>query len=604
MSVTGRILLWSALGCSAMPLSAAPPATDSLAQTTQGSASITQEVAAPPLYGPAPKAVAPTTPSKDGKVRKEERRRKATNSGNCLSKSVSVVGRPLIPIFTSGENRTTDVQVTPRQGLSACDAMLASPVDASDPWDRRAVFLQARAAHLVALGAYDVALEALDEADAIGATRNDPLFNGGVGVGNAMLRSFILGQQGKRVEALSEINRGRALRPHAMVIGRNFDRIEQHINNSIDQMLDTGVSRVKWQPDLMRWLLPLYIWRGNMEGASRIVDDVSTVNPKPIGGWTISGMQSAGKQLSDDIEIQMQRAYVWAALGDAEKSASIIKAVQADINEYVGPKPVAEQGRKVSKREMREYDARVAEGNAIALNIGRWQGAMELRAEAAVRPAEELFDRVDQLDLAGMAAGLDVLRQMRFANPKEQQQVKALLRTLDSDISGKILKLNGRDLQDMLPDPEYLESVPRFGGAGDGILFERENGFSQAKEKGTDIRTIRFGTTSGSGAMAEELALLAAAQYARKEGKDSFILLARRSVKRSTTVSGYYTVGYTYDSGYESQLRLVLLDSANLPAEWAGKRHRLIMADDILSAIKPRYDELEKRKAAEKAKTR
>jgi hypothetical protein len=102
--------------------------------------------------------------------------------------------------------------------------------------------------------------------------------------------------------------------------------------------------------------------------------------------------------------------------------------------------------------------------------------------------------------------------------------------------------------------------------------------------------------------MADELALLAVAQYAKKEGKDSFILLARRLIKRTTNVSGYYTGRYSFDSGYESQMRVALLDSANLPAEWAEKRHRLIMVSQVLEEIKPRYDALEARKAASKAK--
>jgi hypothetical protein len=110
---------------------------------------------------------------------------------------------------------------------------------------------------------------------------------------------------------------------------------------------------------------------------------------------------------------------------------------------------------------------------------------------------------------------------------------------------------------------------------------------------------VRFGTTSGSGPTAEELALLAAAQFTEKEGKDSFILLARRAIKRTTTVYGYGN--YTYDSGYESQLRLVMLDSANIPAEWQAKKARLITVKEVRDTLKPRYDALEARKAAAKA---
>jgi hypothetical protein len=556
----------------------------------------------PPIYGPAPKAAAPTPPSKDGKVRKELRRKKQADSGNCLSKSTSVVGRPIIPLFTQGENSTREIRVSPRVGLSSCDAVLALPVDDDDAWDRRAVLLQGRATHLITLGAYDVALQSLDEADAIGATRNDILFNSGIGAGNAMLRAYALGKLGKKDAALSEIARGRTFRPHATAIDRGFDRIENHINYNVEGLLATSASKIKWNPDLMRGMLPLYIWRGDMEGASRIADDVSTINPKPIGGWTISGTQSPGKQLSEDIEMQLQRAYVWAALGNLEKSSAIIAGTQADIAEFIGKKPVATESRKPSKSELRDYDARLQEGRGIERLVERWQTAIQIRADAATMPGEQLFDRAEQADVASLIVGIDLLRQFRFTNPAEGDGIKAMLAKTDADIARDILKLDANDLRDILPDPEYLSQVPRFGTAGDGILFGRENGISQAKEKGSDIRTIRFGTTSGTGPMADELSLLAIAQYAQKEGKDSFILLARRSIKRTTTVSGYYTGGYSFDSGYESQARVILLDSSNLPPEWAGKAGRLIMVKQVLDEIKPRYDALEARKLADKAK--
>ncbi len=557
---------------------------------------------APQNYGPAPKAAAATPPPKDGKARKEQRRQRQAYSDNCLSKSVSVVGRPIIPLFTQGENSTRAVRVAPAVGLSSCDAVLALPVNPDDAWDRRAQLLQARAGHLIALGAHDAALQSLDEADSIGAARNDILFNGGLGIGNSMLRAYALGKQGKADEARAIIAQTRKLRPHASVIDRGLDRIENNLNKDIDAMLENSVSKIKWQPDTMRGLLPLFIWRGNMEGAARIVDDVSTINPKPIGGWTISGAQSPGSQLREDIEMQLQRAYVWAALGNVEKSGAIIATTQSDIAEYIGTKPVAEPGRKVSKSAMADYEARVKLGRSIEDLVARWQGAIQLRADTATQPAEALFDRADQLRVADLIVGLDFLRQLKFSNPAEQAEVTALIEKTDKDIAGDILKLDVDAIRAMLPEPEYLSDVPRFSGAGDGIFFGRENGFSQAKEKGSDISTIRFGTTSGSGPMADELALLAVAQYAQKEGKDSFILLARRSIKRTTTVSGYYTAGYSYDSGYESQLRVALLDSANLPPEWLDKRHRLIMVSQLLQEIKPRYDALEARKAATKAK--
>ena len=87
----------------------------------------------------------------------------------------------------------------------------------------------------------------------------------------------------------------------------------------------------------------------------------------------------------------------------------------------------------------------------------------------------------------------------------------------------------------MLPEAEYLKDVPNFGLGGSEGLFGNGKGYSQSREKGSDISTVRFGTFSGTGPMAAELAPLAAAQYSEKEGLHSCIVRARRSIKSSQT---------------------------------------------------------------------
>lgn len=555
---------------------------------------------APPVFGPAPQPAGAVIT--DPKARKAAKKLRRENESSCLSKSVSVVGRPIIPLFTQGERSTKAVRVTPKVGLSSCDALLAQAPDKDDAWDRRAVLLQARASHLIGLGGNDAALQSLDEADAIGKTRNDPLFDSSTGIGNGMLRAYVLGRQGKKDDAFAEIARLRPMRPYSSYIDRALDRIEYDIHRDLDRMFDTSASKLKWQPDMMRYLLPMYIWRGRLDSASRFADDVSNIDPKPVGGWTVSGQQSAAERFKDDIEIQMQRSYVWAGLGQVEKAQQITAGALADIPEFVGSKPVAEAGRTVSKSKMEEYEARVAAGAEAEQVVRNWEKAITLRASAAGKSGKEFLAEIEREGKTDTIADIDIVRQLKFPAEEEQAEVTTMLKSFDAKMVRDMMVLDVNALRDILPEAESLSDVPRFGGAGDGILFNRDNGFSQAKEKDSEIRTIRFGTTSGSGPMAEELSMLAVGEYAKREGKDSFILLSRRAIKRTTTVSGYYTGGYTYDSGYESQLRVILLDSQNLPPEWAGKRERLIMVAPLLAEIKPRYDSYEARKTAAKAK--
>jgi tetratricopeptide (TPR) repeat protein len=490
--------------------------------------------------------------------------------------------------------------------LTACDRLLGIDLDEDDPWDRRAAVLQRRAAFLIALKDYDQALADLDAADAIGKTRNDALFDSGIAIGNGMLRAIALGRTDKVEAANAELDRVGAMRPHAAALGAAIDRIRFHFSKDIDQMLARNSAKVRWQPDIMRMLVPLYIWRGDLESASKYADEVSLIDPKPQSGWIMSGVGGLGGDVQKKIELDMQRAYIWSGLGQTEKGKALTAEARADIAEFVGSPPVPEKGGKVRKSEQRDYDARKAKGTQLEDLVGRWEKAITLRADALVKPAEELSERDSTALGVGTVAAIDIMRKLKFKGTEEGEAVSKLIKDLDTAIANDLFKIDNADLSKLIPEAEYLNDIPNFGWGGTQWLFGNGKGYSQAKEKGTDISTVRFGTFSGSAPTAEELALLAAAQYTEKEGKDSFILLARRAIKRTQTISyGYYGGGgTTYDAGYESQLRLVMLDSAAIPAEWQSKKARLITVKEVRDALKPRYDAFEARKAAAKAARR
>lgn len=488
------------------------------------------------------------------------------------------------------------------KALQACDRLLATALEEDDPWDLRANWLQRRAVHLIALKDYDQALTDLDASDAIGKQKGDILFDQGVAIGNGMLRAIALGRSEKTDAAYAELDRIATIRPHATALNGTIDRIRYHFSKDIDGILARNVEKIKWQPDVMRMLVPLYIWRGNLEAASKIVDEVSLIDPKPQSGWVMYGGMGLGGDVQKKIELDMQRAYIWSGIGQKDKGKALIAEARADISEFVGSEPVAAKGEKVSKSKLRDYEARKAKGLQLENLVGRWEKAIQLRQDALTTPAEELSDRDSSALGVGTVAGIDIMRQLKFNGAEEGAAVAKVVKDLDEAIARDLFKIDNADLARILPEAEYLKDIPNFGWGGSNLLFGNGKGYSQAKEKGSDISTVRFGTFSGSGPTAEEMALLAAAAYTEKDGKDSFILLARRAVKRSQTVSyGWYGGGTTYDAGYESQLRLVMLDSANLPAEWQDRKARLITVKEVRDALKPHYDRLEARKDAAKA---
>lgn len=491
---------------------------------------------------------------------------------------------------TSWKAKLFDIQ------LKACDRTIVAPAKRDSHWSRVAVLHQRRAALLYGLERDAEALAALELSEKIGAERNDELFNGSTAIGNHMLRALLLSRGDNKDAALSEIAAARQKRPYSVLIMRSLDAIENHIVKDFDVALERMTRSMSLNPDIARALFPINILRGNIKAASEIADDVSSINPKPIGGWTVSGENDERQQFAEANEVDLMRAYVWHAMGDKAKAASIIAGVRADIGSFSGSAPMARTPKdKVPKYKLEAYEQRVSTARSVGNLADRWEAAIKIRETAGSKLGEELLEEMDKANIKSLVAALDILRRLKFANADVKEDIDRVLKVNDLDLAAEVITLDIASLPELLPPPEQLSQVPLFARSGDGVLSlkGRELGFSQAKEKDSDIRTIRFGTQSGTGPMADELGLLAVATYAANEGKDSFIILSRRSLKRNTTVSGMYVGTYTYDSGHEAQYRVILLDSRQLPREFEGRKDRLIDVKTVIGDIKPRYDRYE-----------
>ena len=86
--------------------------------------------------------------------------------------------------------------------------------------------------------------------------------------------------------------------------------------------------------------------------------------------------------------------------------------------------------------------------------------------------------------------------------------------------------------------------------------------------------------------MADEAVLLAAAQRAVKDGKDSLLIDTRQSIQRTTRMVGMYSAGAEYPSGYEVRLSLRPVASASVAGP---ERVKLIPASEVIAALAPKY---------------
>jgi hypothetical protein len=483
----------------------------------------------------------------------------------------------------------------------SADDCLATPANSRQRQNQvrdDALILSNCAQSFILAGQDAPALEALARSDTIGAARNDPIFDGSVGIRNAMMRAFVLNRLGRRDEAVAEVGRVRDRRRYSVLVQWGLDRLLASFDGTLAQFIALGNARVPDHPDMLRSLFLINLARGDMPGALPYAETMTLENPRPIGGWTVDGA-GASRELSEHTELNAMRAYVFTANGRSDRSRAMLAEIDRDIAEFVGARPVAAEGRRVSRSVMDAYEVRAGLGRQMEQSIDNWKQAIAARAR--LNTGNVLTREQLERDFPGAAATgaiLDLALRVSISDPGAQRQRGEAVQRIERDMLERLVNVSARDLVALMPEVETLDRYPRFGRAGDGILIGRDRGYSQAQEEGTTIRTVRFGTVTGSNATADELSLLAAATYAARDNFDSFILLSRRNLDRQMRIVGGYGGGSVLDHGSEGQIRVIMLNSASLPPEWATQRHRLIMAQDVLSSLGSRQEAIEARREA------
>lgn len=543
------------------PVYIPPPPIDTAAP---GKTSLEEQIA---RWGAAPAQAATPAILLDKKEAKALRRKRNQDREQCLNSEKLRVW-----------------MATPK--LEACDRVLAMAADASEGWDMRARLLQGRAVSLLSLDGDRLAMAALDESDAIGEAAHDSLFDLGVGLGNDMLRAYAMNRLGRADEAREILGRIRAARPYAASVVASADLIEVA---AIDRtaMRARLAERIAIDPDALRIIFLVDLLDGRLPEADAVGEQISLTEPKMRGGWKMIGGLDPVQQVEREMIFQGLRAYVAAALGDMARADQLSKDTRTLVSDYIGEDPRNEQQRRISNIRVKEYLARVESSKGMLTIATGFDTIIGLRREVAGLTPKQLAERVTPLSSPGMLPALvEMLRQIRGP---EQAEATATADLITREVVGNIMTLEAGDLGMLLPKAEALDDIPKFASAASKWLFSDGSGWSQAKEGDGSIRTVRYETLVGSRAMMEEMALLAAAQLAREEGKDGFVILSNRTFARQTTTTGWGGSS-TYSSGFESQARIQLVDSANLPAPFTDQTARIITVSQIERDLQPRYD--------------
>lgn len=540
---------------------------------------------APPDFGDAPQAAPAASFPLDPKAAKAARKARTADAAQCLEAK-----EELKDWMAKGKRE-------------ACDRLLALAPDPQDPWDWRARVLQQRAVALTVQGDQRHALAALDEGDAIGKAGADPLFDLGLGLGNTMLRAWVLGRQGKKDEALALLGQARATRPWAPSVVQLADLLETALAGGDAKVVSRQMAaRFRIDPDVARSLIYLYVMQGELDAAAAFGDRVSLVDPRLRGGWSLDGSSSPAEELRDRVRMDAVKAYVATAQGQAARAQALNDGARAAIAAYIGTDPrLAGSKAQPSKRDVKNYEERAVTGAGVMAMLDEWvavgaqrQGVAALSLDDFMRSFEKFQNKADLFP-----AMIEQLRLFGASKPApEGVQAKAaadafLARTILSTMT-----VRAGDLGRRLPRAETLDQVPKLASTASKWLFSDGSGYSQAKEGDGTVRTVRYESLVASREMVEELLLLAVAMYARAEGKDGFVVLSNRTINRRTTMYGWYGGGNTYDSGVEAQARVMLVNTAALPPELAGQADRVIPVAEVERDVKPRYDALIARKEA------
>lgn len=556
--------------------------------------------------GPAPKQAPPPPPvPEDQRNRKAERAAAATaaaNDSGCLSRAEL-------------KNWMVDKR------LASCDLALAQAEPAGSYWDRRAFLLQQRAYLAINKGDAVHALDALDESDRIGKVKADPLFDTSIGIGNAMLRAWILHARGQNVQAYDLLAKAKALRPDAPSVVASIDQMESQIEFDTAKYIARLEKRIRIDPDVMKSLIFLHLAIGEFDQAAIVGDQISLAEPKERNGWTMSNALTPFQKAERATEFETTKAYIAARRGKAEARDGYMAKARQIIADYIGTDPELNlpKGTKPRKRDVEDYAARKVEAEKLTQAADEWLEVMALRDKLGTGDGKADAKTEGGNDVLALVNGFG-----KFKN--KPQLLPALLESLtayaakgknDAVIATQFrdrllrqsLYLDGGEylaiMGERLPRGEHLDQIGKLGSNSLDWLWGGSAGFTQAKEvtdNGADIRTIRYETNSGTGAIAEEMLMLAIVHYAEEAKKDAFTFLTNRTVARHITTSScfYYScsAGVTSDAGFVSESRVQLFNAASPPPELPAGSVRIITVADVKAALMPRYQAYGDRKAA------
>jgi hypothetical protein len=469
-------------------------------------------------------------------------------------------------------------------GVAACDSALADPRVAPF-WRRQAHLLQAKAIHLLAAGRETEALPMLAASDAVGAPMNDVFFDGSLKLTNRLVRAYAHHRMGNAAAGDAELAEVVRARPYAANLLRLVSRIRVAFETDAVKQRALLAAEVPQAPSVLEILFWNAMLNAEHGTAARYGPQVSFDRPADRAQWRVIGSQQISD--ADRAELAGATAYALAATGDAAGATARLDAFRAEMDGAKTPLQPTTPGGRIRKSDQRAWEARLHGVRAAEAKLDRWVAAIALRERAGALTLDGLAEALLVSPVRELPVMLDLIGLAKVAGPLEQAAQRQLITDLRARYDAEQRKILGLTLKDLIDDMPKIETAamrPRFKDTGlQQIMFGDVNGFNVQSEKDSDYLTIRFGSELGSASTVEELGVLGAAMHAAKRGKDSILIDSRLLLKRS------WEGGAEGFLGWETRLRFLPVNAAQLPAGVEASRWRLLRVADVRDALLAKY---------------
>ncbi|KGB54966.1 hypothetical protein FG91_01595 [Sphingopyxis sp. LC81] len=494
----------------------------------------------------------------------------------------------------SADLRRGGMRIFGETGVSACSRALVDSRLVDNFWLRRASLLQGQAVQKIAAGNAEAALKLADDSDALGAANNDPYFARSIGIGNQAVRAYALSKLGRKEEAIAAIAKFRNQRRWSQSIADLATRLTLDMDHSLPAQVVELRSRIALAPEKSIGLFWMNFLSGQYQAARDIAPAVSFDLPKQRGGWTLTDAAEAElKEIGVRTGFYGAWAYAENVAGNSEEAKALITLAGVELDEIMAPPPPRTDGRPPRKKDVEAHARRQPHARKARDELNLWAAAIAYRPMIAIKPIEQSHAEMRKKRLVELPIAIDVLRLTPQMGPDDKADVERAIAAIElrnAQERSAALDLSFDEFMEMLPKPETPKVVPVLKPAGDGY-FLSDTGLSRNREGDSDTWTIRYTHALAPKAAVEELALLGAAQTARKEGFDRLLVLSRIALTRTTHVSGGYIPPFDQNSGYEAQLRVRFFHATQIPMDLRGAEWRLVSVEDIITELSPRYRE-------------